>query len=50
MLVRMTGYSGEVLGIVVDKYFRRKGVCIYEKIEMTEEEAILRYTPQEFPL
>jgi hypothetical protein len=50
MLVRMTDCEDRVLGIVVDKYFRRKGVCICEKMEMTEDEAISRYTPQEFPL
>jgi hypothetical protein len=50
MLVRMFDSSGRNLGIVVNKYFRRKGVCICEKIEMTEDEAISRFSSQEFPL
>jgi hypothetical protein len=50
MLLRMTDLDGRSLGIVVDKYFRRKGVYVCEKIEMTEEEAVFRYIPQEFPL
>ncbi len=49
MLVRTTDRAGRCLGIVVDKYFRRKGVCLYEKMEMSEE-MLSRYTPQEFPL
>lgn len=50
MLVRMTDTNDTVLGIVVDKYFRRKGVCICEKVKMTKKEEISRYLPQEFPL
>lgn len=50
MLVRMTDKHGRILGIVVDKYFRRTGVCLCEKVEMTEDEAISRYSPHKFPL
>jgi hypothetical protein len=50
MLLRMHDKFGRVLGIVVDKHFRRKGICLCEKIEMTKEEAISRFSSQEFPL
>jgi len=50
MLLRMHDKFGRILGFVVDKSFKRKGLCLCEKIEMTEEEAVSRYLPHEFPL
>lgn len=49
MLIKMTDAHETCLGIAVDEHFRRKGVCYYEKIEMTDE-AISRYIPHKFTL
>jgi hypothetical protein len=49
MLIRTIDAGNRMLGIVVDEYSKRKGVCLYEKIEMTKEEISL-FIPQKFLL
>jgi hypothetical protein len=45
MLLPMHDSHERMLGIVVDDKFRRKGICLYPRLDMHYE-----YTPQEFPL
>jgi hypothetical protein len=45
MLLPMYDIHGRTLGMVVDSTFKRKGICLYPKLDVLYE-----YTPYEFPL
>ncbi len=49
-LVRMHDKDDRTLGIVVSELGKRKGVCLYRKIEMSEEDVVRHYIPHEFLL